>query len=177
VDHPAPTVDAYVRPWRTATLVVSGIAAVELVALIAIGVIALGRPFLHGAQAGAERRAKAARATQKKAPASTPHPRARPVGPPKVTRGETSVLVLNGNGREGAAAAEARVLRSRGYVISSVGNARRADYSHSLVMYRPGFKAEGLRLARDLHVRIVMPLDGVRRSELMGAHAVVVVGH
>jgi hypothetical protein len=176
VDHPAPTFDADVRPWRRATLIVSGIAALELLLLIAIGVIALGRPFLHDAQTGGQHKPRATPAPVK-APASvTPRKRVQPVAPPRLARGETSVLVLNGNGRAGAAAAESHAVQSHGYVVASVGNARRADYARSLIMYRPGYRPEGLRLGRDLHVRLVTPLDGVRGSELMGAHLVVVVG-
>jgi hypothetical protein len=50
------------------------------------------------------------------------------------------------------------------------------DYTHTLVMYRPGYGAEGARLARDLHIRIVSPLDGMRVSQLDGSHVVLVLG-
>ena len=43
-------------------------------------------------------------------------------------------------------------------------------------MYRRGFEGEGRRLARDLGIGIVGPLDGLRISQLHGANAVVVVG-
>ena len=43
-------------------------------------------------------------------------------------------------------------------------------------MYRPGFKGEGTRLARDLGVPIVGPLDGMRPSQLNGAHTVLILG-
>ena len=43
-------------------------------------------------------------------------------------------------------------------------------------MYRPGFKAEGLRLARHLRIRGATPLNGSKKSDLKGAHVVVVVG-
>ena len=43
-------------------------------------------------------------------------------------------------------------------------------------MYRPGFRAEALRLGRDLHVSMVGPLDGLRASDLHGAHLAYVVG-
>jgi hypothetical protein len=86
------------------------------------------------------------------------------------------VLVLNGNGRTGAAAVEAENVRAKGYRISSVGDAGRRDYRRSLVMYRPGFAAEGRRLAKDLHIRVVGPLDGIGRRAIAGAHVVVVVG-
>ena len=86
------------------------------------------------------------------------------------------MLVLNGNGRQGAAASTAARVSKRGYRIRGVANAPSADFTRSLVMYRRGFEGEGQRLARDLGIRIVGPLDGMRASQLHGAHAVVVVG-
>ena len=86
------------------------------------------------------------------------------------------VLVLNGNGRQGAAAAAASRVSHRGYRIGGVANAPRSDFTRSLVMYRRGFEGEGRRLARDLGIRIVGPLDGLRAAQLKGAQAVLVVG-
>ena len=43
-------------------------------------------------------------------------------------------------------------------------------------MYRRGFEGEGRRLARDLGIRIVGPLDGLQASQLHGANAVLVIG-
>jgi hypothetical protein len=43
-------------------------------------------------------------------------------------------------------------------------------------MYRPGYRGEGLRLGRDLRVKIVGPLDGMTTRELLGAHVALVVG-
>ena len=81
---------------------------------------------------------------------------------PKLTRAETGVFVLNGNGRSGAAASEAAKLSNLGYHVPGTGNAKRQDYATTVVMYRPGFQAEALRLARDLHVKVVGPLDGLK---------------
>jgi len=67
-------------------------------------------------------------------------------------------------------------VRGIGYTIGGVGNAPRADFTRSLVMYRPGHEAEGKRLARDLRIKNVGPLDGIRTRELLGAHVAVVVG-
>ena len=94
----------------------------------------------------------------------------------KLSRSQTSVIVLNGGGRTGAAAAEAQVVRRRGYVVARVGNASHMDYTHTLVMYRPGYGSEAARLARDLHIGVVSPLDGMRVGQLAGAHLVVVLG-
>jgi hypothetical protein len=43
-------------------------------------------------------------------------------------------------------------------------------------MYRGKFRPEALRLARDVHARLVTPLDGLRPSQLMGAQLVLVLG-
>jgi hypothetical protein len=43
-------------------------------------------------------------------------------------------------------------------------------------MYRPGFEGEARRLARDLGIKRVAPLDGLRASELQGAHLALIVG-
>jgi hypothetical protein len=67
-------------------------------------------------------------------------------------------------------------VEARGYSIGDVGNANRTDYTRSVVMYRPGHRGEALRLARDLRIRIVGPLDGMTVRELLGAHVAVVVG-
>ena len=67
-------------------------------------------------------------------------------------------------------------VRARGYLIGDVGDASRMDYSRALVMYRCGYAAERVRLAHDLHVHIVSPLDGMRPAQLMGAHLVLIVG-
>ena len=87
-----------------------------------------------------------------------------------------TVLVLNGNGRQGAAAAAAARVSHRGYRIGGVANAGSTDFTRSLVMYRRGFEGEGRRLARDLGIHLVGPLDGIQTSQLHGANAVLVVG-
>ncbi len=43
-------------------------------------------------------------------------------------------------------------------------------------MYKRGDEAEGLRLARDLHVHVVGPLDGMRPSALHGGKLAIVLG-
>ena len=86
------------------------------------------------------------------------------------------MLVLNGNGVAGAAASTGELVRGKGYVIAAVGNAARTDYRRSVVMYRPGYAPEAARFARDLRVKIVSPLDGLRLKDLMGAHVAVVIG-
>jgi hypothetical protein len=98
------------------------------------------------------------------------------VAPAELPRRKVRVVVLNGNGRQGAAAAAASRVSGRGYKLGVVGNAPRHDYPRSLVMYRPGFEGEGRRLARDLGIPLVSPLDGMRPAQLHGAHAVYILG-
>ena len=85
--------------WRTATFVVAGLAALELAALVAIGVAVLGRSVAHQVKDAAY--AKAASVPTPTVPKQTAP------GAPKLTRSETGVLVLNGSGVAGAAGAEA----------------------------------------------------------------------
>lgn len=153
--------------WQTATLVAGAIAALELVVLVVVGVA-----FLAGPAADGVRAASPSHETPSRAPARVKPKRAVP----HLARSRTSVLILNGNGVSGAAATTAERVRGIGYRIGSVGNASRSDYPSSLVMYRRGRQAEAERLARDLRVRLVAPLDGLRPSDLHGAHLVLVLG-
>jgi len=151
--------------WRTAAIAVTAIAALEFVALAGAGVAIFGNPLASHLGAGTAKAAPKQRTASRPLPTKT-----------TLARTDTVVMVLNGNGQAGAASTAARQLRARGYLIGDVGDASRMDYSRTLVMYRRGYAAEGLRLAHDLHLRIVSPLDGMRPAQLMGAHLVLIVG-
>ena len=156
-------------PWRTATLVASAVAAVELILVLVLGVALLAKPVSEQVRKAAEKRVLA--------PVAKPKPRvAVPPGKPKLARAETSVIVLNGNGRSGAAAEGAAKVRAFGYTIGTVGNAPRTDFTRTIVMYRRGYRAEATRLAADLKVKVVGPLDGMRTADLLGAHVALVLG-
>jgi LytR cell envelope-related transcriptional attenuator len=164
VDHPLAQTEL-VRPWRTATLVATGIAAVELALLIVAGLVLLGRqiaPHVHAA--AAREAAKPKPAAVHKAP-SKPTAKARHVQ-----------AVLNGNGVQGAAASAASLAQARGYPVLEIGNAPRTGYARTIVMYRPHFRAEALRFRRDLNLSVVAPLDGMTPRELKGAHLVEILG-
>lgn len=175
MDAPLPAPDALIRPWRTATLVASLVAAAELILLLIAAVLLLAKPLSHAMRRQAE--AAAFSAPAKKA-AQTPirHIRQPAATKARLPRSRTSVWVLNGNGVNGAAGDEAARLRSRGYPIRGTGNASRTDYATTVVMYRPGFRGEGLRLARDMRLKAVGPLDGLKPAALHGAKLVVLVG-
>ena len=171
MDH-APTIPAPF-PWRAVAVLAAGIALVELVALIAIGLMHL-----------------APKATAEPKPASTTEATAHvagrvhvrvvhtvkvPSGPLR-PRSRVRVLVLNGNGVGGAASAEAARLQARGYRIGGATNAERHDYARSMVMFVPGWIKEARRLAHDVGVRMVAPVDGLHPAQLRGSGVVLLLG-
>lgn len=155
-------------PWRRATLVASAVAVAELVILVVLGIVLLAEPVSQHVREAAEAKVFE--------PVKTKPRAAAPVGAAKLSRAETSVIVLNGSGRSGAAAENAGRVRGLGYTIGTVGNAPRSDFTRTLVMYREGYRAEAMRLAADLKVKIVGPLDGLRPADLLGAHVALIVG-
>ena len=154
-----------VRPWRTATLVACGVAAFELVLLLIVAIALLSKPLSAQAKDAALSRELGG------AVPSRPEPKQA-----TLSRRETSVLVLNGNGIPGAAASEASRARARGYVVAGTGNAAQS-YGRTVVMYRPGRLPEAKRFAADIGVSLVGPLDGIKPRQLQGAHLVVVLGN
>jgi hypothetical protein len=162
------------EPWRTRAIVASALAVLEFFVLL-IAILALvSRPLSHRVEQAAQAKVMAPVVKPKAKPEPKPHHRATAV--PKLDRAETSVLVLNGNGRAGVAHTEAEQIRSLGYLIGGVGNAPRSDYPRTIVMYRQGYRPEARRLARDVHAQLVAPLDGLRTRDMLGAHLALVVG-
>jgi hypothetical protein len=174
VDHPLARPDQLVRPWRLAAFVAATIATVELLILVAIGGGALFESLSNRLQLEATERALAPTARSEPKPAAGRSVVA--TAKPALTRRRTVIRVLNGNGRTGAAAAAASRVRGKGYRIGFVGNAPRTDFAQSIVMYKPGFAGEARRFARDLRIKHVGPLDGVRPRELGRAHLVFILG-
>ena len=168
MEQPVPA-EVLIRPWRTATLVASAVAAIELVIILVAGVVLLGKPLTEQMRDAARDRTLGV--------AAPPAAKKPKIGSsaPSLSRVDTSVMVLNGNGVPGAAHEAAARVRARGYSIGEVGNAKRTDYMRSVVMYLPGFRGEAMRLARDLRLRIVGPLDGLGVRDLMGAHLALVI--
>jgi len=177
VEAPVASPQELIRPWRTATFAVSIVAAIELVLLLGAATLLLAKPISNMLR---DQAAASASAPAKHKPAATkPAPVHRPtvVEPKaKLTRAQTSVVVLNGNGRQGAAADGAARIRRFGYRIAGTENARRQDYAATVVMYRAGYRGEGLRLAHDLKVKVVGPLDGIPPSALNGGQLAIVLG-
>jgi hypothetical protein len=180
VDHPAQLSTSH--PWRSAALIAATIATVELFLLIVIG-FAFGAKFFSreveravtpsAASPAAETASPSqpAAAAKSQTPPATNEPAA-----PLLPRSETSVMVLNGNGAPGAAGAAADRVQRRGYIIAGTANAPRTNFRRSIVMYRPGREAEARRLAKDLRVKRVAPLDGIGVAALQGGHVALIVG-
>jgi LytR cell envelope-related transcriptional attenuator len=163
-----PAVHPLVRPWRTTALVASGIAALELLILLGLATTMIGKSL-----SGHAKEAALARGTGIPAKAAI-RPEPKRTG---LTRGETSVIVLNGNGVGGAAAASAARVKANGYSVAATGNAARSDFGRSVVMYRPGRRPEARRLARDLGIGLVGPLEGMTARQMLGAHVALIVGN
>jgi hypothetical protein len=154
------------RDWRKLTIVLGAVAAVEAIVLLVLAVVLIVPSVSHHLRSTATDNALPKGATG-------PH---TPAGRAKLSPTQTPVMVLNGNGRSGAAATTARTVRSLGYKLGPVGNAPRMDYPVSLVMYRPGMRPEAFKFAKKAHVRAVGPLDGIRLRKLGSAKLVYIVG-
>ena len=177
MDHPAQL--SAPQPWRSAALVAATIAAVELFLLVVLG-FAFGAK-LFSREVDRVTATVAAPAAQATVAAETPVAQSEaPVEAPApvviLARNETSVIVLNGNGVAGAASVAAERVQRRGYIVAGTTNAPRTNFRRSLVMYRPGREGEARRLARDLKVKRVAPLDGIRIADLQGAHVALIIG-
>jgi hypothetical protein len=178
LDAPLLTPHDLVRPWKRATVVASLVAALELALLLGAGLLLVAKPLSHAIRKHAieVKTAPAAVApVQTKELKQAIKRRTAPAGHAR-PRSHVRIMVLNGNGQAGAAGHEAARLQHLGYKVAGAGNARRQDYASSVVMYRDGWRAEGLRLAKDLGIKVVGPLDGVRASTLHGGQLLVVVG-
>ena len=167
-------------PWRNAAFIAATVATVELLILLIVGIWLFGKFFSDEVSKATDPTTVATAAVQRRLESSGQLPGATDQAAPDVRtvlpRNETSVLVLNGNGIGGAASEAAEQVRGNKYLIAGTGNAARTDYPRSIVMFRPGFKSEAQRLARDLGIKRVGPLDGVRVRDLQGAHVALVVG-
>jgi LytR cell envelope-related transcriptional attenuator len=173
LDAPFLTPAELVRPWRRATFIAGAIAGIELIALLGAGAMLLAKPLSHeinkAAVASIESTpvSKQLQTAIKKmnAPAGKAHPRAH-----------VKIMVLNGNGVNGAAGTAATRLHHLGYRIAGTANAKRQDYATSVVMYKPGFRADGMKLAKAIGVKVVGPIDGIPASSMHGGDIAVIVG-
>jgi hypothetical protein len=152
LEHAQPLDRAF--PWRTVAL------AASVLALAAGSVIALvDRPQQTRPVAATGRVLKG-----------------QPALPPPRPRSRISVLVLNGNGVSGAAGTEATAILARGYRHAIPGDASQLTYARSLVLFRPGWQREAERLARDVRIPTVAPLDARVAPEYASVPLLVILG-
>lgn len=155
-------------PWRAATVVAAGVALLELVALVALLLIHLAPKTT--ASPVVRRPVAKAPAVHHVAVRRVPQVPLRP-------RSKVRVLVLNGNGVNGAASSEAARLQGDGYRVMGAVDAQRHDYARSMVLYVPGWIKEARRLARETGVRVVTPVDGLRGAQLKGSSVILLLGN
>jgi hypothetical protein len=148
-------------PWRAAALAACAVALFELTALLALA----GAHLFHVHHATASGPA-----------ATSARPPARKAAVHRLrSRSSVSVLVLNGNGISGAAGTEASQLLALGYRHAVPGDAP-TTYAQSVVLYRPGWQREAQRLAGDVAIRAVTPLDVRLSGSERGYQVVVILG-
>jgi hypothetical protein len=135
VEHAQPLNRTY--SWRLAVLLASALALATLAGLVLTN-----------------------RAGQTGPVAATGRGPNRPPAMPLRPQSRISVLVLNGNGISGAAGDEATSILASGYRHAIPIDAPSHDYARSLVLFRPGWQGEAERLAREVKIPTVAPLDG-----------------
>ena len=174
MDHPSDLPAQ--QPWRNAAFIAATVATVELAILLIVGIVVFGKFFAGEVEKASDPVAVTQAAVEREKAAASSDGNGQPHAKPLLPRGKTSVIVLNGNGLSGAAATAADGVRARNYLIAGTGNAPRTNFTRSVVMYRPGFEGEARRLARDIGIRRVSPLDGIRKRDLQGAHIALIIG-
>jgi hypothetical protein len=174
MDHPAFL--AQENPWRSTAIVAAAVAALELLLIVVLAFGIVVRPMLH--RDAAATKSPAVKSQAAKAPTKT-DPKTATTKPAQTTvlaRTKTRVLILNGNGRSGAASEKAAYVMTKGYPIAATANASRSDFARSLVMFRPGHEAEAKRFGKDFGIGRVSPLDGLTKADLQGAVLVLIIG-
>ena len=180
MDHSTPLPST--QPWRAAAIVAAAIATVELLLLLLIAVAFSTRFFAGEVDRAVGTALPQAPAAAQPAPqpsssdGNTKTSSASKPAKPILSRRETAVIILNGNGIPGAAANLSDNVRARGYLISGSANAPRSDFAQSIVMFRPGYQREAERLGADMKIKRVVPLDGMSKGDLQGAHLALILG-
>ena len=93
-----------------------------------------------------------------------------------VSPGDVNVKVLNGSGTEGIGGEIADILSNKGYSITTIGNADRADYAKTVIYYAKADYAKALKVKSDLKGDI--PDIQLTESSTIdkSVHVIVIVG-
>ena len=85
------------------------------------------------------------------------------------------VAVLNGTDVEGLAGNFGDMIDERGYSLGAITNSP-TNFEQSVVMFRPGFKPEAQRVARELNIREVRPMGNAIAEASASAKVAVIIG-
>jgi hypothetical protein len=95
--------------------------------------------------------------------------------PGAVVPGDVDVAVLNGTSAPGLAAKVGDDVRVNGFKLGTVTNSRE-QFDQTVVMYEPGQQRAAKKVARDLGVKPVQPIDRQTERTADGADVVVIAG-
>ena len=93
----------------------------------------------------------------------------------KVKPGEIDVTVLNGTSVAGLAATFGDEVESKGFNLGAVTNSS-SSFEESVVMFKPGHKMEARKVAKQLGIAKLQPMNGEIQSVSAGADVAVIVG-
>lgn len=95
--------------------------------------------------------------------------------PGAIVPGDVEVAVLNGTSAPGLAAKVGDDVRVNGFNLGTVTNSR-DQFDQTVVMYEPGQQRAARKVAHDLGVKPVQPIDRQTEQTAGGANVVVVAG-
>lgn len=93
----------------------------------------------------------------------------------KVKPAEIEVTVLNGTSVPGLAATFGDKVEGKGFSLGAVTNSS-SSFAESVVMFRPGHKPEGRKVAKQLSIQKMQMMNGEIESVSAGADVAVIVG-
>jgi LytR cell envelope-related transcriptional attenuator len=95
--------------------------------------------------------------------------------PGAITPGDVEVAVFNGTSAPGLAAKVGDDVRVNGFTLGTVTNSR-DQFDQTVVMYEPGQQRAAKKVAHDLGVKPVQPIDRQTEQAAGGADVVVIAG-
>ena len=93
----------------------------------------------------------------------------------KVKPAEIEVTVLNGTSVPGLAATFGDKVEGKGFSLGAVTNSS-SSFAESVVMFRPGHKPEGRKVAKQMSIQKMQMMNGEIESVSAGADVAVIVG-
>jgi len=93
----------------------------------------------------------------------------------KVKPSEIEVTVLNGTSVAGLAATFGDEVESKGFNLGAVTNSS-SSFEESVVMFKPGHKTEARKVAKQLGISKLQPMNAEIQSVSAGANVAVIVG-